>query len=121
MLSQKNINEKGGTMRLGDYECVLEKNSFAYKIYGEQDLIHERHRHRLEFNNLYRDKLINAGLKISGMSEDKRRVEIIELGKNQHPFFVGVQFHPEFKSRPNKSHPLFKCFVKKSCELKNGK
>ena len=117
MSNQKNINEKGGTMRLGDYKCVLEKNSFVYEIYGKQDLIHERHRHRLEFNNLYREKLVSARLKISGMSEDKKRVEIIELDENQHPFFIGVQFHPEFKSRPNKPHPLFKCFVKKSCEL----
>ena len=116
MSDQKNVNEKGGTMRLGAYECVLEKNSFAYEIYGEQDLIHERHRHRLEFNNLYKDQLINAGLKISGLSEDKKRVEIIELDKSQHPFFIGVQFHPEFKSRPNNAHPLFKYFIKKSLE-----
>ena len=111
MPDQKNINNKGGTMRLGKYPCVLDKNSLAFDIYNKQDLIYERHRHRFEFNNKYRDKLTQNGLKISGTSPDNSLVEIIELNKNTHPFFIGVQFHPEFKSRPNNPHPLFTNFI----------
>ena len=117
MQDQKEINNKGGTMRLGSYDCILKTDSLAFKIYNGQKIIRERHRHRLEFNNLYREKLSEAGLKFSGLSTDGKRVEIIELGENICPFFFGVQFHPEFKSRPNNAHPLFVWFVKKSFEL----
>ncbi len=101
-------NDYGGTMRLGAYPCKLEAGTKAYAAYG-QDMISERHRHRYEFNNAYREQLEKAGLVISGTSPDNIIVEIIEL-KN-HPFFVGTQFHPEFKSRPNNPHPLFRDFV----------
>lgn len=98
----------GGTMRLGNYKCVLNKKSRAYIAYN-QDSVLERHRHRYEFNNDYREQFIKAGLVLSGLSPDKKLVEIIELGN--HPFFVASQFHPEFKSRPNNAHPLFKDFI----------
>ncbi len=100
--------QKGGTMRLGSYPCKVNEDSLLYQCY-QQPLIHERHRHRYEFNNDYRDRLTSVGLILSGTSPDERIVETIELG--DHPFFVGVQFHPEFKSRPNRAHPLFKAFV----------
>jgi len=105
----------GGTMRLGAYPCVLDKNSISYKAYtflsGEQNgLISERHRHRYEFNNKYREQLESAGLKIVGTSPDNKLVEIVEIPKNK--FFVGVQFHPELKSRPLNPHPLFVEFIK---------
>jgi len=106
---QKRIIVKGGTMRLGSYPCKLEKNSIAFKSY-QQEMVYERHRHRYEFNNLYKEKFIEYGMKISGIYKDLNLVEIIELPN--HPWFVGVQFHPEFKSRPNRSHPLFKEFIK---------
>lgn len=98
----------GGSMRLGDYTCKLDKKSRAYLAYGS-DTIVERHRHRYEFNNEYRDILTKNGLVLSGLSPDKKLVEIVEL-KN-HPFFVASQFHPEFKSRPDKVHPLFRDFI----------
>lgn len=116
MADQKSIDNKGGTMRLGKYPCAIEKNTLAYEIYGKE-LIYERHRHRFEFNNFYREKLIENGLKFSGLSPDKKLVEIIELNRNIHPWFIGVQFHPELKSRPNLPHPLFVELVKQS--LKN--
>lgn len=100
--------ELGGSMRLGNYKCVLNKHSRAYLAYGK-DTILERHRHRYEFNNDYRDKFVDAGLVLSGLSPDKQLVEIVEL--NNHPFFVASQFHPEFKSRPDRAHPLFKDFL----------
>ncbi len=103
--------QKGGTLRLGSYPCVLAKQSISYQAYG-QSKIDERHRHRYEFNLDYRDVLEKAGLVIAGISPDKRLVEIIEI--KDHPFFVGVQFHPEFKSRPLRPHPLFKEFIKAS-------
>jgi CTP synthase len=108
MPEQEKIANKGGTMRLGAYPCVLEKDSSAYRAY-QQGNISERHRHRYEFNNDYREKLTQAGLLLSGLSPDKKLVEIIELPK--HPWFVAVQFHPELKSRPTKAHPLFREFV----------
>lgn len=111
MESQKNISEKGGTMRLGLYPCRLSENSTARKIYGEE-LIYERHRHRWEFNNAYRKKAVECGLCIAGVSPDERLVEIIEIP--EHKWFTGVQFHPEFKSRPNKPHKLFADFIKAS-------
>jgi CTP synthase len=95
----------GGTMRLGSYPCVLKDGSVAKESYGGSNQISERHRHRYEFNNKYREQLEAAGLSISGTSPDNHFVEIIELP--DHPFFVGVQFHPEFQSRPMAAHPLF--------------
>ena len=108
MPEQKNIAGLGGTMRLGSYPCVLQPGTLAARAYGEE-LIHERHRHRFEFNNDYRERLSRAGLVLSGLSPDGRLVEIIEV--EGHPWFVGTQFHPEFKSRPNRPHPLFRDFV----------
>ena len=116
MEEQKKINKKGGTMRLGAYDCVLKPNSFVKKIYGK-NTISERHRHRYEFNNDYRDLIEKNGLLIAGTSPDDRLVEIVEL-KN-HPFFIASQFHPEFKSRPNKPHPLFSEFIKQAKNMEN--
>ncbi|MBI5057348.1 MAG: CTP synthase [Nitrospirae bacterium] len=109
VIQRRDINsDKGGTMRLGEYPCVLEEDSLAFKAYGEKE-IHERHRHRYEFNNKYKETLEQKGLKISGMSPDKQLVEIVEI--KDHPWFFGCQFHPEFKSRPLKPHPVFKAFI----------
>jgi CTP synthase len=108
MDSQKTIVDKGGTMRLGGWDCVLDKKSFSYKAYGETT-IRERHRHRYEFNNDFREQLTQAGLRIAGTTPDKKLVEIVEVP--DHPWFVGVQFHPEFTSRPVKGHPLFNAFI----------
>ncbi len=105
---QKNIEDLGGTMRLGSYPCKVKEGTLAMKSY-EQELVHERHRHRYEFNNDYREQLEQAGLVISGTSPDGRLVEIIELP--DHPWFLAVQFHPEFTSRPDRPQPLFKSFV----------
>jgi len=113
MAEQKAIANKGATMRLGAYPCVLEKDTFAFRAYGEKE-ISERHRHRYEFNNEYRDVLQEKGLVISGTLPDGSLVEIIEI-KN-HPWFLGCQFHPEFKSSPIKSHPLFFSFIEASCK-----
>lgn len=115
MPEQKDIDNMGGTMRLGAFPCVLSKDTFSFEAYKEEN-ISERHRHRYEFNNAYKDKLISAGMTVAGNSPDGRLVEIVEL-KN-HPWFVGVQFHPEFKTRPNRPHPLFRDFVAKSLENK---
>ncbi|MPN12444.1 CTP synthase [bioreactor metagenome] len=100
---------KGGTMRLGSYPCYIEKNTMMYEAYA-QDVISERHRHRYEFNNKFREAMVEKGLIISGTSLNKVIVETIELPNKK--FFVGVQFHPEFKSRPNHAHPLFFELVK---------
>ncbi len=108
MPDQLDITDKGGTMRLGSYPCVLKPGSKAAEAYGEHE-VHERHRHRFEFNNKYRPLLEQAGLIISGTSPDNRLVEIIEL--RDHPWFVASQFHPEFLSRPNRPHPLFMGFI----------
>ncbi len=105
---QRKVIRKGGTMRLGAYECQLKSSSLAYKAYGKR-LISERHRHRFEFNNGYRMRLEDAGLVVSGTSPDGALVEIIEL--REHPWFLAVQFHPEFQSRPAEPHPLFCDFV----------
>jgi CTP synthase len=113
MPDQKGIIEKGGTMRLGAYPCTLEKGSIAADAYGTTQ-ISERHRHRYEVNNKYRDQIGQAGLVLSGLSPDGRLVEMIEL--RDHPYFVGCQFHPEFKSRPQAPHPLFARFVQAACE-----
>ena len=109
MPEQQDIDEKGGTMRLGLYPCKLNKDSNSYDAYGNE-LIYERHRHRYEYNNEFRNELTSKGLEISGTSPDTRLVEIVEV--NNHPWFVGVQFHPELKSRPNRPHPLFRDFIK---------
>ncbi len=113
---QKDIEDMGGTMRLGVYPCKVEEGTIAKECYQEE-LIYERHRHRYEFNNEYREKLQEAGLKISGISPDERLVEIIEIP--DHPWFVATQFHPEFTSRPNRPHPLFKGFVHAALEQTN--
>lgn len=110
---QRGIRDKGGTMRLGAYPCKLVKGTLAYECYG-QDLIWERHRHRYEFNNEYRELLESKGLVISGLSPDGKLVEIIELPREIHPFFIGTQFHPEFQSRPTAPHPLFVAFVREA-------
>ncbi len=109
MNQQHQVVEKGGTMRLGDYPCVLDPKSISFLAYGRKKKILERHRHRYEFNNAYRARLEKAGLRLAGLSPDKKLVEIIEL--EGHPFFVASQFHPEFKSRPNQCHPLFCAFI----------
>ena len=108
MPEQEDVEDKGGTMRLGAYPCKLEKGSLAHEVYGEE-VIYERHRHRYEVNNAYRDRLTEAGLVISGVSPDGRLVEMVELP--DHPWFVASQGHPEFKSRPTRPHPLFVGFV----------
>ncbi len=118
IITRDEQSDKGGTMRLGSYPCVLSKDTLARKIY-KKEKIDERHRHRYEFNNGYREILEKNGLVISGVSPDNEFVEIVEL-KN-HPFFIGVQFHPEFKSRPLKPHPIIKTFVEKSYESKRAK
>ena len=112
MEDQKNVTKKGGTMRLGAYPCVLKQGTYARKIYGEEK-ISERHRHRYEFNNDYREEIEKAGLNISGTSPNGNLVEIVELEEENHPFFVAGQFHPEFKSRPDRPSPLFVELVKK--------
>jgi CTP synthase len=109
MDEQHNVTDKGGTMRLGIYPCRLLPGSKAAFAYGNKDVIHERHRHRFEFNNKYREKLEAAGLIISGQSPDGNLVEIVEF--KDHPFMVASQFHPEFLSRPDKPHPLFEAFI----------
>ncbi len=109
MEEQKEIESKGGTMRLGAYPCVLQEDALALKIYSRKR-ISERHRHRYEFNNEYRDLFSSRGMVLSGLSPDGSLVEIIEL--KDHPWFLGCQFHPEFKSRPMDCHPLFKGFIK---------
>jgi CTP synthase len=109
METQKGVTVKGGTMRLGAYPCKIAKNTILEDAYQESE-IEERHRHRFEFNNEYRTSLVDKGLIICGMSPDETLVEAVEIADNK--FHVGVQFHPEFKSRPNKPHPLFSKFVK---------
>lgn len=117
MPDQKNIDNLGGTMRLGAYPCKLAEDSICKELYGA-DLISERHRHRYEFNNDYKKQLEQKGFKIAGTSPDGRLVEIVELDRSMHPYFVSVQFHPEFKSRPNRPHPLFSGLVNAAIENK---
>ncbi|MEK7452726.1 MAG: CTP synthase [Patescibacteria group bacterium] len=109
MESQKNIHKKGGTMRVGNYKCVIKKGSKSSKAYGEDNIL-ERHRHRYEFNPKYKEEMESAGLKIVGVNPESGLCEIVEL--DGHPWFVGVQFHPEFKSRPLRPHPLFDGLIK---------
>ncbi len=112
---QRDVSRKGGTMRLGLYPCKLVNESRAYQSYQEE-IVYERHRHRYEINNDYRDELEKAGMMCSGISPDGRLVEIVEL--NNHPWFVATQFHPEFKSRPYRPHPLFRDFISSALNFK---
>jgi CTP synthase len=105
---QRKITKKGGTMRLGAQPCQLKLGTKAAELYGSF-VVNERHRHRYEFNNAYREKFEKAGFVFSGLSPDGKLVEVIEL--KDHPFFVASQFHPEFQSKPHQPHPLFKGFV----------
>jgi CTP synthase len=116
MPEQRDVDEKGGTMRLGLYPCKIKENTKALNIY-EEGLIYERHRHRYEVNNEFREALVEKGLIVSGVSPSGKLVEMIELP--DHPWYVGVQFHPEFKSRPNRPHALFKDFIRASLERQN--
>ena len=113
LADQENVVEMGGTLRLGSYPCTLTERSVAHKEYGEINIT-ERHRHRYEFNNFYRERLTQKGMVLSGVSPDGKLVEIVEIP--EHPWFVAGQFHPEFKSRPEKAHPLFAGFIKASLE-----
>ncbi|MCY1229078.1 CTP synthase [compost metagenome] len=116
MEEQKTITDKGGTMRLGAWKCDIKPDTLASKIYGKSQ-IQERHRHRYEFNGEYLEALEKAGLKASGVNPDTGLVEIIEI--ESHPFFIGVQYHPEYKSTVAKPHPLFVNFVKATVAHKN--
>lgn len=119
MSSQENVTDKGGTMRLGAYPCKLADGSLAREAYGSE-LVYERHRHRYEFNNAFRGRLEEAGLVISGVSPDERLVEMVELPRDVHPWFVATQAHPEFKSRPTRPQPLFREFIRASIALCGG-
>jgi len=112
------VDEMGGTMRLGAWPCKLEPGSFAHKAYGQTE-ISERHRHRYEFNREYEKTLLAAGLKITGRTPDENYVEIVEAPN--HPWFLGCQFHPEFKSKPLEPHPLFSAFIGAAVEHKQPK
>jgi CTP synthase len=113
MPDQRNITDKGGTMRLGLYPCVMQPGTIAAAAYTEQ-IVDERHRHRFELNNAYRERLSKGGMRFSGISPDGKLVEIAELA--DHPFMVGTQFHPEFLSRPTRPHPLFIAYMEAICE-----
>ena len=117
MPEQKDIDKKGGTMRLGLYPCKMLEGTRSREIYMKE-LIYERHRHRYEFNNFFKKEIVGKGLLIAGISPSERLVEMVEL--KEHPWFVGVQFHPEFKSRPNRPHPLFSAFVGAAIESKKN-
>jgi CTP synthase len=117
MEEQKKITNKGGTMRLGSYPCVIKENTLAYSIYGTTE-INERHRHRWEFNNKYLKEFENAGMIASGVNPQTRLVEIMEIPN--HPFFIGVQYHPELKSTVENPHPIFVHFIKAAKEFKEG-
>lgn len=115
MPDQNGVEDIGGTLRLGSYPCMLKKESLAYRLYGKEEIA-ERHRHRYEVNNNYREKLKGAGMLLSGLSPDGHIVEMIEI--SDHPFFIGTQAHPEFKSRPNHAHPLFGGFIQAAVQKK---
>lgn len=114
MSSQLEVVDKGGTMRLGSYPCQVTPGTKTYEAYGEE-LIHERHRHRFEFNNDFKQALTDGGLVVTGVCPDNGLVEIVEVPN--HPWFVASQFHPELKSRPNRPQPLFREFVKAALSL----
>lgn len=116
MEEQKDIENMGGTMRLGAWKCSLKENTLANKIYGQAEIM-ERHRHRYEFNGKYLNELEKAGLKASGVNPDTGLVEVVEI--ENHPFFIGVQYHPEYKSTVANPHPLFVSLVKAAVEHKN--
>ena len=118
MPGQSEDIDKGGTFRLGAYPCNIKENTAMEKCYGT-NVISERHRHRYEFNNDYREILQEAGLTLSGSSPDGKLIETVEL--TERPFHIGVQYHPEFKSRPNRPHPLFKGFIGAALETNGGK
>ena len=115
MPDQNGVEDIGGTLRLGSYPCVLEKDSKAYEMYGTEN-INERHRHRYEVNNDYRAALLDNGMRLCGTSPDGRIVEMIELP--DHPWFIATQAHPELKSRPNRPHPLFHGFIEVATKIK---
>jgi len=117
MLDQREVTDLGGTMRLGEYKCMLQEGSVAARAYGEAEVM-ERHRHRFEFNNAYREQFQTKGMSFSGLSPDGLLVEIAEL--DNHPFMVGSQFHPEFLSRPNRPHPLFLGFIQTAIQHKQS-
>ena len=119
MPDQEDVTSKGGTMRLGAYPCKVAEGTLAREAYGEE-LVYERHRHRFEVNNAYRDKLHQTGLTFSGVSPDDRLVEMVELPEDVHPWFVAAQFHPEFKSRPTRPQPLFREFVRAAIARHEG-
>src|SRR5512135_2324165 len=114
---QRSVRDKGASMRLGAWPCVVEDDSFAFDAYGQKD-ISERHRHRYEFNNDFKKQLTERGLQITGASPDGRLAEIVEI--KDHPWFLGCQFHPEFKSRPTNPHPLFRAFIEASLREKRS-
>ena len=118
MESQKDVVNKGGTMRLGAWDCALEKDSIAHNVYNK-DVIKERHRHRFEFNNDYIEQIESAGMKATGFNPETGLVEIVEIP--DHNWFVGVQYHPEYKSTVANPHPLFVAFVNASLQYKNKK
>ncbi|HIR90207.1 MAG TPA: CTP synthase [Candidatus Limicola stercorigallinarum] len=120
MSSQEDVTEKGGTMRLGAYPARLVPGTLVREAYGDEEVVYERHRHRYEFNNAFRDELTRAGLVISGVSPDDRLVEMVELPSTVHPWYVATQAHPEFKSRPTKPQPLFREFVRAAIGLHEG-
>jgi len=115
MEDQKDLTTKGGNMRLGACPCELAEDSFSFHAYGRKD-IQERHRHRYEFNNTYREQLVKAGLRIGGINPERDLVEIVEIP--EHAWFVAVQFHPEFQSKPNAAHPLFANFIAAALKYK---
>ena len=118
MPDQVEVVDVGGTLRLGAYPAVINEGTVAHKLYGETE-ISERHRHRFEFNNKYKDQLSDRGLVFSGVSPDGRLVEMVEI--SDHPFYVGVQFHPEFKSRPTRPHPLFRGLIEAALKARTNK
>ena len=115
--NQEDVEDLGGTLRLGSYPCVLAEGSRSYELFGKKE-IQERHRHRYEVNNAFRKELDEKGMSIVGTSPDAHIVEMIEIAG--HPFFVGTQGHPEFKSRPNHAHPLFRGFVQAAVDKKTA-
>ena len=116
MPDQEDVEDIGGTLRLGSYPCILAEDSKSYELFGKKE-IHERHRHRYEVNNAFRKELQEKGMNIVGTSPDNRIVEMIEIAG--HPFYVGTQAHPEFKSRPNHAHPLFRGFIQAAVDFKS--